>query len=214
MELDHADLNREQAEKLAKPERRPERLGSFAIEKPSTERKPERIGHVLVTTEPGPERVSAKRVETMSRTQLLELSEAIKLDGSSLRQIYETHLIGERGLRHLVAEYMRGGDLKQTLREEILERERDFERDPALRHISDEDSPLFQSKVTLEELLSKADLTADQQREETAFFRARAQFEAEELLQHKQRRRMIDITMAAIISILLLLIILLFVSRS
>ena len=208
MELEHADFKREKT-KLAP---HPERLGSFAIEKPPADRKPERIGHVLVTTEPGPERVSARRIETMNREQLLKLSEEIILDGSSMRQIYETHLIGERGLRHLVAEYMRDGDLKLALRQEILERERDFERDPALRHLADDDGPL-QSKVTLEELLSKADMTADQQREETAFFKARARFEAEELLQHKQRRRVVDITLAAIISILLLLIILLFVSR-
>jgi hypothetical protein len=210
MELDHADFKREKAEKA---EHHPERLGSFAVEKPVADRKPERIGHMLVTSEPGPERISTKRIETMSRSQLLELSEEIKLDGSSLRQIYETHLIGERGLRHLVAEFMRGGDLKQALREEILERERDFERDPALRHMPDGANMPLQSRVTLEQLLSKADLDADQQREETAFFKARAQFEAEELLQHKQRRRIIDISLAAIISILLLLIILLFVSR-
>ena len=55
------------------------------------------------------------------------------IDGSSLRQIYETRLVGERGLRRLVAEHLRGGDLKRAFRREITEREIDFERDPAMR---------------------------------------------------------------------------------
>jgi len=186
-----------------------------AVEKGQNQRKPERIGHVLVSAEPEPKRVKQQRVENLNRNQLLALSEKIKIDGSSLRQIYETHLIGERGLRHLVAEYMHDGDLKQALRQEIVDRERDFERDPALRHADDDDTDLMDlPKSSLEELLAKAELSSEQRGEETAFFKARARFEAEELQQHKQRRQLIDTSLAVIIGVLLLLVIILFLSRS
>lgn len=218
MELDHVQLSSERAEKR-KRQHKPEVLGSVAIEdseKTHHKPRPEHIGHMLMSAEPKPKSLSKQRVETMNRAQLLSLSEKIKIDGSSLRQIYETHLIGERGLRHLVAEYVHDGDLKQALREEVVERERDFERDPAMRHIADEvslaDDPA-KSNATLEALLAKADLTSDQQREETAFFKARARFEAQQLQQHKRQRRVIDISLAVFISVLLLLIILLFLKR-
>jgi hypothetical protein len=108
----------------------------------------ERIGHVIVAAESLPakrsqsvEKVAAqpsaitaeKQAMTMPRTELMQISEKISVEGTSLRQVYETHLIGERGLRRLVAEHLRGGNVQKALRREIIEREIDFERDPILR---------------------------------------------------------------------------------
>jgi hypothetical protein len=212
MEIEHTGSV--QPENLGKSKCQPETVGSVAIERRSA--KPERIGHMLMTAESKPKRLTDKKVETMNRPDLLKLSNEIMIDGSSLRQIYETHLIGERGLRRLVAEYMRDGDLKQALRLEIVERERDFERDPAMRHLSDEielTGDHVQSRTTLEQLLTKADLASEQASRETAFFKARARFETQELLQHKRRRRVMDISLAAVIALLLLLIIILVLRR-
>lgn len=109
---------------------------------------PERIGHVMVAASAaaGPERLIAapkptrqesltakKRAETMSRGELMELSAKVQVDGSSLRQIYETQLVGEKGLRRLVAEHLRGGNVARAMRKELMEHEIDFERDPILR---------------------------------------------------------------------------------
>lgn len=74
-----------------------------------------------------------KHVSVMPRAELLAVSETIVVEGTSLRQIYETHLIGERGLRRLVAEHLGGGDMQWALKRELVEREIDFERDPVLR---------------------------------------------------------------------------------
>jgi hypothetical protein len=107
----------------------------------------ERLGHVIITAEAVPvkstQRVEAlspenaasieKNVMAMSRRELFDISDKIIIDGASLRQVYETHLIGERGLRRLVTEYLRGGNVKKKLRRELIEREIDFERDPILR---------------------------------------------------------------------------------
>jgi hypothetical protein len=112
-----------------------------------------------------------KRIETLSRPELLAISEQIAVEGSTLRSVYETHLIGEQALRRLVAEYMHEGDISKALQREIVEHEIDFERDPALRDLampgeSDDDSREAK-KVTapgreaLNQLLQKAEAGID-----------------------------------------------------
>lgn len=153
---------------------------------------------------------SEKRAATLSRAELMRLSEEIIVDGSSLRQVYETHLIGERGLRRLIVEHEHGGDLKRVLREEIIAREMDFERDPALR---DADIPKLTGndhtkahKAALNELLEQAAAGLDDTSEEAAFYKARALYEAGQLQQHRQQRRWVDITLAAVIAILIIMV--------
>ncbi|HEY5152873.1 MAG TPA: hypothetical protein VII55_02765 [Candidatus Saccharimonadales bacterium] len=163
---------------------------------------------------------SDKRIGTISRAELLSLSEQITVDGSSLRQIYESHLVGERGLRRLVAEHLKGGDLKKALRREVVEREIDFERDPLVRDMIPQSMPGStgsgngQSNKALDQLLERAAIKISDSGEEAAFFKARAIYEAEQLQQHKQQRRMIDLGVAAAIAILLMLIITLFLTRN
>lgn len=103
---------------------------------------PENIGKVLINAEtikssPRVETVTLKpideHIETISRADLLELSAKTLVDGSTLRQAYETNLITEKGLRRILIEHLRGGDDKKALRRELLERDKDFERDPVLR---------------------------------------------------------------------------------
>lgn len=127
---------------------------------------PERIGRVLMTVEadrskpaPKAEAVSSqsidKNTETINRAELLELSGQAVVDGSTLRQAYETNLISEKALRRLVAEHMRGGDVRRALRRELVEHEKDFERDPILR-----DKPPVSSgnsNISLDKLLQRLD---------------------------------------------------------
>ena len=143
----------------------------------------------------------------MNRTELLNLSEKISVGDSSLRKIYETHLIGERGLRRLVAEYLRGGDIKKALRSEIVEHEIDFERDPAMRDIA----PASQSsqnqggaaQTILNDLVQKASANVGADSEEAAFYRSQAAKGAEEFRKQKQQRQMVDLSFAVIIIVLL-----------
>lgn len=189
------------------------------------------IGHMLLNTETGLASRAAeekmkvetaptgppagKRIDTLNRVELMALGEQIVIDGSNLRQLYETHLIGERGLRRLVAEHMKGGDLRKALRQEVLEREKDFERDPAMRDhlppspgLADSDNP------TLEELLQKAEAGAGDNSEEAAFLKARARYKAvNQGHQYKQQRRFIDVSMILIITILVVLVIFMYLAR-
>ena len=107
---------------------------------------PEQIGHVLMAasaeslrltepnTLPKKEIMDAdKQSQIINRADLLSLSEKIMVDGTSLRKVYETQLVSEKGLRRLVAEHLRGGNLARALKRELVEREIDFERDPIFR---------------------------------------------------------------------------------
>jgi hypothetical protein len=86
------------------------------------EREAERLGKII-----------RGEAITLSRTELEEISEKIAVEGTSLRNIYKSGLISERGLRYIVSEYLQGHDIKRAVTNEIVEKQRDFERDPILR---------------------------------------------------------------------------------
>jgi hypothetical protein len=206
---------------------------------------PEQIGHMLIAAEAAPvglraEKASAepvptlkaaaekvdqskperiateRRVETMNRTELLNLSEKIVVEGSSLRQIYETHLLGERGLRRLVAEHLQGGDLKKALRREIVEREIDFERDPMMRDraVSDGNATATSGgSVALKQMIEQAVGGVSSDNEEAAFHKAKADYEIQQQAVAHKQRRLVDISLTAAITLLVAAIIVLYLMR-
>lgn len=159
---------------------------------------------------------SSTRVETLDRAELLELSEKITIDGNSLRQIYETHLIGERGLRRLVAEYLRGGDIRKALKREVVEREIDFERDPAMRdkavNTISGGGAAQSSPKTLDEMIKRAASQVDGS-EETMFYKAKADYQEQQHAEALKQRRMLDIGIMTAISLLLGTVIFIIISR-
>jgi hypothetical protein len=139
-----AEKSSESSESKNKPQKSPEHIGHVLVSssevnpalepsKPPAEAVKPTKEESKVASDKGAGPAMEKPLSSLSRAELLNLSEQIQVDGSSLRQIYETHLVGERGLRRLVAEHLQGGDIKKALRQEIVEREIDFERDPVLR---------------------------------------------------------------------------------
>lgn len=83
----------------------------------------------------------AAPVEAMGRKELLEAGAAITIGSESLRSVYEDHKISEQGLRRLVTEYRRGGDIGHVLKDEMLKHELSFEHDP-LDNKDDPEQPL------------------------------------------------------------------------
>jgi hypothetical protein len=205
-----------------------------------SQKAPEQIGHVLVAaeapklirqTEATPVNVARteivprveaikvppeRHVEKMSDAELLSFGERIIVNGSSLRQIYESHLIGEHGLRRLVAEHLRGGDLKKALRREVVEREIDFERDPAMRDVAVGAGPVATGggKATLNRLVEKASArVVDAPNEQLAFYKARAQYETKQHEQEQHQHKIIDIALGTVITVLTGLIIVLYLTH-
>ncbi|HWB39339.1 MAG TPA: hypothetical protein VG604_03820 [Candidatus Saccharimonadales bacterium] len=160
-----------------------------------------------------------KRVETMNRADLLSLSEKITVDGTTLRHIYETHLIGEQGLRRLVAENLRGGDVSQALRHEIVQKQTDFERDPRMRDAHADDSPTgsaaapLAGQEKLNQLLQVAGSNVGDGNPEPAFYQAQADQQAAAQARKQQKRRWADIGLVGIITVLIVLVVALYLTR-
>lgn len=183
------------------------------------------IGRMLLEAKPEtkdknkrPE-MSLEQLEMLGRAELLEISADILVEGSSLKQIYESHLIGEQGLRRLIAEHYRRGNLEKALKKEIIEREIDFERDPSLRDLPTEDistKPIEnQSDIAaLEELIKKADQSLPSDNEELAFYKARANYEIDQRLKQTHQRNKLELLMVAIVAVLLILTALIYLSKS
>lgn len=186
--------------------------------------RPERIGHVLVNasarTENGPiveakvstpsggEISAKKRSETMSRTELLALSEKVVVDGTTLRQIYETQLVSEKGLRRLMAEHLRGGNVSRALRRELIERQIDFERDPIMRDKSHAGSADQAAKTVLTELLKQAGAPTEAQTQPLGGAIQKNQAAARDARRQTKRRQQVimDTSLITFIVVLIVLI--------
>jgi hypothetical protein len=188
----------------------------------------EHLGRVIVTKESRTQKtekskdkisnISLSKIDTMNRADLLDLSGSIEIDSSNLRRIYETKLIGENGLRRLIKEYLKGGDLKKLLRQEIFEREMDFERDPAMRDIEVDSKDLrstlsSDNNSSLNQLIEKAESSISESNEEAAFYKAKAGFEVEQMTKQHMRMKRIDLIMAGLITLLIITIISLYLTR-
>lgn len=147
--------------------------------------------------------ITEKQIRTLNRAELMVLSDKIIIEGSSLRQIYESHLVGEKGLRRLVAEHLRGGDLQKALRREIVEREIDFERDPVMRdHAPQASSDGGAANSAIQSLLQQAGVATQTDTEEVAFLKARANYETKQQSQQKRTRQIVDASLAGTILLL------------
>jgi hypothetical protein len=181
----------------------------------------ERIGQVLVAadmeTPAEPEKNLPTRAATMSRDELLDMSQEITVDNTNLRHIYDSHLIGENGLRRLVNEHIHGGDIKEVLHDEILEHQTDFERDPRLRHqlaMRDNHKP---AAISLKDLLKKAGIVDTETNDSQQNIRTKQagynDHMKDQLRQQAYQRKLLDFVFIGIILILLALVILLALKR-
>lgn len=118
---------------LNKPEQRATRIGKMLVsqeraqsQRPSPEQRLSRSDALDVPPSPD-------SVKTMRRAELLKLSNAISIEGASLKHMFENNLFDEAALRRLIEAHLKGATLAPLLRREILTRQSDFERDPAMR---------------------------------------------------------------------------------
>ena len=218
--------------------KRESRESVSSVLRPSLERErehvsaapPEHIGKVIVAAEAAmiresgkknetskttDERTAQKRAETLSRNDLLTMSEKINVEGSTLRQVYETHLISERGLRRLVAEYLRGGDVVRAFKRELIERQMDFERDPKLRDAIRKNIRGGGGKSpTLQKLLAQAGVITDDETLSTgAKYKANEKRAAQRATKRQNKQKIMDASLVTIIAVLLAIIIVLAIKK-
>jgi len=193
----------------------PERASRLGLEKPA---RAERLGKTVIKAEAPMavkselRNINPEQVKSMNHNELLLLSEKVVVEGASLRQIYEQHLIGERGLRRLLSEYLQGKDIRKDLREEMVEREIDFERDPMLRDAAMHSATGGGSGATsLQQLLEKAGATATGDDALLPVARLQAMAKEEAAIRKKQRRQLFDTAMVTFIVVLAVAVVILFV---
>ena len=181
---------------------------------------PEKIGKVLLTvtettnTIPRVEMATLQpidqHIETISRADLLELSAKTLVDGSTLRQAYETNLITEKGLRRILIEHLRGGDVKRALRRELVERDMDFERDPELRDKSRSQS----GNNSINNLIMKvAPEIIDYENKPPITIKSHISVTARNKPNKKGRTSWLDIGLVLVITVLLSLVLMLVMNR-
>jgi hypothetical protein len=210
-------------ERLQKGTAPPERLQPGVRESRPQLNKPDRaehVGKVLMRAEAvrggrpevaaGLHGVEPERVRTMSLRELLPVADKILVEGSSLRKIYESRLLGERGLRRLVAEYLRGKDIRKQLRREIIEHEIDFERDPLLRDKAYREVLGRNESQSLQQLLRKAGVTEHEPDGHAA--KRQEHYEAA-LARAERHRRAADTAMITVIVVLSIAVVLLIIGR-
>ena len=96
----------------------------------SATRLPEKPAAQVSREAPRPAPANA---EKMNLQQVLELSDEIVIGATTVRKIFETNLISERGLRRVVNEFLQGKDHLPILAAELAAKDRDHELDPRLR---------------------------------------------------------------------------------
>lgn len=103
---------------------------------PKAGEKPAAVGSVAETNashKPETDRMRPKPIDKLTMPELLAIAEVIPAGTTTLRRVYETNLISERGLRRIISEQQHGGDLRRVIAEELLIKELGHELDPILR---------------------------------------------------------------------------------
>jgi hypothetical protein len=194
-----------------------ETAGARLAAKPqSAEAPPQERTRPAAVIEKAPVVPIDRHVETLNQKDLLELSSKIVIDGTSLRQVFEEHQVGEKALRRVISEHLRGGDVRQALRAELTQHEIDFERDPQMRDRSHQSQTASTNGGgALQALIQRADATVGREDgEERAVLEARAAHQTKEQAQVQHQQRLINLSLISIISVLLALVVLLIVTRS
>lgn len=76
---------------------------------------------------------SAPVAASMGKRELLRVAKTIRIEGISLKDVFNAKRIDEAGMRSVVETYLRGGDVRQKLTQEVIAKEKSFEVDPLSR---------------------------------------------------------------------------------
>jgi hypothetical protein len=83
-----------------------------------------------------PAQANVQPQQELGLAELIKLSKKIKVDGVKLHEIFTANRIDEAGLRAVVQEFLRGGNVRKRLTDEIVNKEKSYERDPSIRHLT------------------------------------------------------------------------------
>lgn len=199
------------------PEDSPEKIEKRRLKKETkkferrwlAQKEAEQLGHAVVSAE----QKSSKNREQYTRdnakkVDLLVRSANIEVVGATLRQIFEDKQISEQALERLIVAYEQGKDIESLLKQEIAEKEKNYERDPQLRGRR---PSLKRSIGTLDELLQKLEPTKVSRGD--ARHLEQAKYEVSRLKHRAHRRRQADVVLGTVIVALSAAVIILLLTR-
>lgn len=76
---------------------------------------------------------SAPSAKSMGKRELLRVAKTIRIEGISLKDVFNAKRIDEAGMRAVVETYLKGGDVRHALTREVVAKEKSFEVDPLSR---------------------------------------------------------------------------------
>jgi uncharacterized membrane-anchored protein YhcB (DUF1043 family) len=122
---------------VAKKVEKPERLGRMLVEAPAIALG-QGIGMARREQEAGVEAsrdfVKLNRnVEKYTPAELKQAAEKIRIDGTTLKDMYDRGQLDERALRRVMAEFVEGRSARAAINKELLDEELRYERDPRIR---------------------------------------------------------------------------------
>jgi hypothetical protein len=115
---------------------RTEQIGSVTLKAAEKLLTNNRAESLAIPSKQKVEKPALRSSETLPRAELLEAAASVPVGATNLRRVYETNLISEQSLRHLMVQHERGGNIQAELKRELLEKEMSYERDPRMRNRS------------------------------------------------------------------------------
>jgi hypothetical protein len=115
----------------------PERLGRMLVEAPAILLTGANIQQPERGISASKEAVRAvnfnKKVEDYTTPELKQAAEKIRMDGTTLKEMWDSGRLDERALKRVMKEFVEGRSVRAALNKELLEEELRYERDPQLR---------------------------------------------------------------------------------
>ncbi len=71
--------------------------------------------------------------DELSSNELKAIAQKVIIDHIPLKEMYEAGQFDEKGLRRIVNEFLRGGDVQKAVTKEVIRKDKAFELDPRLR---------------------------------------------------------------------------------
>jgi len=93
------------------------------------------INQQFIVEKPSSNPITESYQYHLSDAEYLNLAQKIKAESINLKQLYINKKISINGLKRVVQEYLRTGDISQYLQMELIERQKDFEKDPLFRDV-------------------------------------------------------------------------------
>jgi hypothetical protein len=113
----------------------PERFGRMAVESPAVVlSSAANLGRAEFGIESSKNTViTDKKVAAYTEPELKQAAEKIRIDGTTLKEMWDRGQLNERSVKRVMAEFVEGRSVRAAINQELLDEELRYERDPKLR---------------------------------------------------------------------------------